>query len=90
MCAWWTREKVGEYFPIFSRDHPPLIEYLKKMKIIQEKSSPKITNEPVKLVLDNLRSLVGKMEACLLLWSVLTAGLAIIVTGYNNSVSKRK
>ncbi|XP_032666182.1 lipase maturation factor 2-like [Odontomachus brunneus] len=88
--AWWTREKLGEYFPIFSRDHPPLIEYLKKMKIIQEKPSSKITNEPAKLILDNLRSLVGKMEACLLLWSILTAGSAIIVTGYNNSVSKKK
>lgn len=88
--AWWTREKVGEYFPIFSQDHPPLIEYLKKMKILQEKPSTKVTNEPLKLILDNLRSLVGKTEACLLLWGVLTAGSAIIVTDYSRSVSKRK
>ncbi|EFN87863.1 lipase maturation factor 2 [Harpegnathos saltator] len=88
--AWWTREKIGEYFPIFSRDHPPLLEYLKNMKTLQDKPSPKITNETLRWILDCLRSLVGKMEACLLLWSVLTAGSAIIVTGYSNSISKKK
>lgn len=88
--AWWTREKMEEYFPIFSQDHPPLIEYLTKMKILQEKPGFKITNEPFKLILDNLRFLVGKVEASLFLWGVFTAGCTIIVTGYSNSVSKRK
>lgn len=88
--AWWTREKVGEYFPIFSRDHPPLIEYLTKMKILQEKPSVKVANEPVKLILSNFRSLVGKIEASLFLWGVFTAGCTVIVTGYSNSPSKKK
>lgn len=81
---------MGEYFPIFSRDHPPLIEYLTKMKILQEKPSSKVTNEPLKLILNNFRSLIGKMEASLFLWGVFTAGCVLIVTGYNNSVSKKK
>ncbi|CAK9830486.1 Lipase maturation factor 2 [Anthophora retusa] len=88
--AWWTREKVEEYFPIFSRDHPPLIEYLSKMKIIQDKPAFKVTNEPLKLLLDSIRSLVYKVEASLLLWGVFTAGCTIIMTNYNNSFLKKK
>jgi len=81
---------MGEYFPIYSQNHPPLIEYLTKMKILQEKPGFKITNEPLKLILDNLRSLVSKVEPSLILWSVFTAGWAVIITGYSNSVSKKK
>ncbi|KAL6268444.1 hypothetical protein P5V15_001579 [Pogonomyrmex californicus] len=88
--AWWTRERIGEYFPIFSQAHPPLIEYLTKMKILQEKPGFKITNEPFKLILDNLRSLIRKIESSLLLWSVFTAGCVVIITGYSSSVSKKK
>ncbi|XP_011689704.1 PREDICTED: lipase maturation factor 2-like isoform X1 [Wasmannia auropunctata] len=88
--AWWTRERIGEYFPIFSQSHPPLIEYLTKMKILQEKPAVKVTNEPLKLILDNLRSLVSKVEPSIILWGVFTAGCAIFITGYGNSVSKKK
>ncbi|XP_012264453.2 lipase maturation factor 2-like [Athalia rosae] len=79
--TWWTREKVGEYFPIFSRDHPPLIEYLTKMKIIQDMIEN--VNPTLKLILNSLRSMVSKIEASLLLWSVFAAGCAIIMSGYN-------
>lgn len=60
------------------------------MKILQEKPGFKVTNEPFKLILDNLRSLVSKVEPSLILWGVFTAGYAIILTGYSNSVSKKK
>ena len=82
--------KNREYFPIFSHDHPPLIEYLSKMKIIQDKPTFKVTNEPLKLLLDSIRSMVRKIEASLLLWGVFTAGCAIIMTNYNNSILKKK
>ncbi|KYQ50071.1 Lipase maturation factor 2 [Trachymyrmex zeteki] len=72
------------------QSHSPLIEYLTKMKILQEKPGFKVTNEPFKLILDNLRSLVSKVEPSLILWGVFTAGYAIILTGYSNSVSKKK
>ncbi|XP_029157826.1 lipase maturation factor 2-like [Nylanderia fulva] len=88
--AWWTREKVKEYFSTFSRDHPPFLDYIKKMKVIQDKPDFKVANEPLKLILDNLRSLVGKIEASLFLWGIFTAGCTVIVTGYSSSVSKKK
>lgn len=87
--AWWTREKVGEYFPVFSRDHPPLLEYLAKMKIIQDKAEPKVVNEPLKIVLDFLREAVTKIEASLLLWGVFTAGCAIIMTASSPTPKKK-
>ncbi|KZC09035.1 PREDICTED: lipase maturation factor 2-like [Dufourea novaeangliae] len=87
--AWWTREKVNEYFPIFSHDHPPLIEYLSKMKIIQDKPAFKVTNELLKLLLDSIRSVVSRIEASLLLWGVFTAGCAIVMTSYNNLTFKK-
>lgn len=88
--AWWTREKIAEYFPILSHDHSPLIEYLSKKKIIQDKPTYKVTNEPLKLFLDSVRSVIHKVEASLLLWGVFTAGYAIIITNYSSSVSKKK
>ncbi|KAL0116070.1 hypothetical protein PUN28_011138 [Cardiocondyla obscurior] len=89
--SWWTRERIGEYFPIFSKDHSPLLDYLTKIKIIQEKPGFKIANEPLKLILDYVRSLISKVEPSLILWGVLTAGCTIIITGnFNSSVSKKK
>ena len=72
---------MNDYFPVFSRDHPPLIEYLSKMKIIQDKDYPKVTNSTFKSILDFIRSLVSKVEATLLVWGVITAGCAIMMTG---------
>lgn len=43
-AAFWTREKVGEYFPIFAKDHAPLLDYLKSFKILgQEKKKESIS-----------------------------------------------
>jgi hypothetical protein len=44
MKATWTRQKVGEYFPVFSKDHAPLLDYLKNYKILSpEKGSEKLS-----------------------------------------------
>ncbi|RZF35032.1 hypothetical protein LSTR_LSTR009624 [Laodelphax striatellus] len=75
--TWWTREKVGEYFPVFSKDHPPLLDYLTNMNILSPRKS---TVSPViKGILDQLRAAFTKVDPCLLLWSILTAGCAIII-----------
>ncbi|XP_011865259.1 PREDICTED: lipase maturation factor 2-like [Vollenhovia emeryi] len=87
--AWWTRERIGEYFPVFSHSHPPLIEYLTKMKILQEKPAVKVANEPLKLILDSLRSLVSKAEPSLILWGFFTAGCTVFITGYSSSSKKK-
>lgn len=88
--SWWTREKVGEYFPIFSRDHPPLLEYLKKLNILQDKATIKITNKMMKTVLDYMRMATEKIEPSLLVWSIFIAGCAIIMTTKTTPQSKKK
>lgn len=88
---WWKREKVGEYFPIFSRDHPPLLEYLRNMKILPTASEQGGTESSsqvapwLKALLDHLRYLVSHVESSLLLWSIFSAGCAIITTTGSSS-----
>ncbi|PSN35844.1 Lipase maturation factor 2 [Blattella germanica] len=90
--TWWTREKVGEYFPIFSRDHPPLIDYLRKVKLLPDASETDSEVAPwLKAILDRLRHLVSHLESSILLWSLFSAGCAIILTtGSTNSASNKK
>ncbi|XP_034244722.1 lipase maturation factor 2-like [Thrips palmi] len=78
--SWWTREKVGEYFPIFTRDHPPLLDYLNTMKVL----SPSAKEEPpvawLKLALDFIRSFVALVEPSILLISLFISGCVLITT----------
>lgn len=41
---WWTREKIGEYFPVFSKDHPPLLDYLRTIKVLTQDKQQKLVN----------------------------------------------
>jgi hypothetical protein len=93
---WWTRQKVGEYFPIFSRDHPPLLDYLRNMKILTEASQQESMDlgsqvAPwLKALLDRLRYLVSHVEPSILLWSIFSAGCAIITaSGTSSTVIRR-
>nr|CAD7409137.1 unnamed protein product [Timema cristinae] len=90
--SWWTREEVREYFPIYSRDHAPLLDYLRNLKILPEKGtavpSSKV-NFVVKSVLDNLRLFVSHVEASILLWSIFMAGCVIIATKSTSQPSRK-
>lgn len=78
--TWWKREKQSEYLPIFSRDHPPLLDYLRKLKIVsQDIKEPPVTPW-LKYVLDRLRYIFSQLEPSLLLWSIFTAGCVINLT----------
>ncbi|KAJ9576239.1 hypothetical protein L9F63_006901 [Diploptera punctata] len=91
--TWWTREKVGEYFPVFTRDHPPLIDYLRNMKLLPESDSDSASNQVapwLKALLDQLRYLATRVESSLLMWSIFSAGCAIITITGPSSSSARK
>lgn len=81
--AWWKRERKGEYFPAFNKDSQGLVEYLKARNLL-----PPLTKQSVnpiwKSVLDSIRFLTNHLEATLLLWSIFTAGCAIITTTTKN------
>lgn len=76
--AWWTRERVGEYFPVFSKDHPPLLDYLRNLKIISHEPVKTVVAPWAKSILDQLRTIFSHFEGGMLLWSIFTAGTAII------------
>ncbi|XP_071440324.1 lipase maturation factor 2-like [Hetaerina americana] len=92
--SWWWREKIGEYFPIFAKDHSPLLEYLKKLKIIgqdtqssaggrgkgKDRKKDLWTNTWLISFLQFLRSLACQVEASIFLWSLFTAGCLIAFT----------
>ncbi|KAK9881471.1 hypothetical protein WA026_016355 [Henosepilachna vigintioctopunctata] len=77
--SWWTRTRQKEYFPSYSSDSPALTEYLKARNLIP--TTPKDAPNPIwKQILDKIRYVASHLEATLLLWSVFTAGCAIIST----------
>ncbi|EFA12890.2 lipase maturation factor 2 [Tribolium castaneum] len=77
--SWWVRQKVGEYFPAYTKESPALVDYLKARNLLP--TSSKQTVNPIwKQILDGVRYITGHLEATLLLWSVFTAGCAIITT----------
>ncbi|XP_044755218.1 lipase maturation factor 2-like [Coccinella septempunctata] len=81
--SWWTRVRQNEYFPAFSKDSPTLTDYLKARNLIP--TTPKYAPNPIwKQILDKIRYVASHMEATLLLWSVFTAGCAIISTSAKN------
>ncbi|KAG5889431.1 hypothetical protein JTB14_032764 [Gonioctena quinquepunctata] len=77
--AWWSRQKVSEYLPAFAKDSSFLIDYLRARNLLPTLSKDKV-NPLWKQVLDSIRYVINHLEATLLFWSVLTAGLAIICT----------
>lgn len=79
--SWWTREKVGEYFPIFTRDHPPLLDYLNSMKVLSSSiAKEEIPNSLLKTALDLIRSSVTYVEPSILLISLFITGCVLITT----------
>lgn len=79
---WWKREKSSEYFPIFAKDHAPLVDYLKSLKILDSKENIAKDNEKVlpwlKIALDALRNSIGRLDPVIFIWSVFSAGCAVI------------
>lgn len=60
------------------------------MKVLPDKTIVKVTNELLKSILDIIRMLLGKAEPSLLLWSVFTAGCALIMTSGVSPANKKK
>nr|XP_018910530.1 PREDICTED: lipase maturation factor 2-like [Bemisia tabaci] len=75
---WWTRKREGEYLPVFSKDHPPLLEYLRAQNILTSSKPKSITHPTVKEVLEKTRTIITAVEPYVLMWSLITAAFAII------------
>lgn len=77
--AWWIRERVGEYFPPYSKDSPALEDFLKARNLLPSSKVEEV-NPLWKQVLDVVRVAASQLEATLLFWSIFAAALAIVAT----------
>jgi len=65
---WWFREEQGEYLPILTRDHKPVVDFLKNQGILGLKSEIK-TDGVLTSVLDTLRNLSTTAPPHIQIWS---------------------
>nr|XP_022920242.1 lipase maturation factor 2-like [Onthophagus taurus] len=81
--SWWKREKIGEYFPAHAKDSASLLDTLKARNMLPNPIKREV--HPLwQQSLDSIRYVTGYMEASLLMWSIFTAGCAIITTTTRN------
>lgn len=79
---WWKREVDGDYLPIFTVDHAPLVEYLRKIGTIGTMDIP-ATNQPLQQLLDIIRSFLTAMDPELLVCSLFVSACILIWTKRN-------
>ena len=81
---WWTREEVGEYSPMISKDDPPAIrEYLTNIGILKPPSkSQKSTNKYLAKFLKFLRSQIIQPHHYIVLGLIIFMLSIIYLVGY--------
>ncbi|XP_069177985.1 lipase maturation factor 2 isoform X1 [Procambarus clarkii] len=75
--AWWKRTREADYLPIFTVDHAPLVEYLRKIGTIGTMDIP-ATNQPLQQGLNAIRNTVNTLDPALVLWGLFLTACAII------------
>ena len=76
---WWYRElaeRGSDYLPIFTANHPPLIDYLKNLKIIGKKEL-KSKNQLFVEILDKLWFLLNFSQPHIVIWGLLLSTMLI-------------
>jgi len=78
---WWTRDRSGEYMPIFSATHPPLVDFIKKLGYLEpDLAKNTVLNHSLKNVLDSVRSFTKSYRPEYIIWSSLLSFLLLIIT----------
>ncbi|XP_059468392.1 lipase maturation factor 2-like [Neocloeon triangulifer] len=75
--AWWTRVRKADYFPIYSVDHPPLLDFLKQHKVLGAKDWP-LRSHWLASLLEMIRT---KLDPSVFTWSILMAAFALVMSG---------
>ncbi|XP_042860415.1 lipase maturation factor 2-like [Penaeus japonicus] len=88
--SWWKRTHEGDYLPIFTVDHAPLVEYLRKIGTIGTMDIP-ATNQPLQHGLDMIRGWINFAAPEVLLWGLFVTACLITWTkrGVKPSMSYR-
>ncbi|ODN03967.1 Lipase maturation factor 2 [Orchesella cincta] len=57
---WWIRKREKEFMPMFSKDHPPLVNFVKNLGYLDPDYKPEQPSERIPFFLDKIRgSFVG-------------------------------
>eukprot|EP00092_Neocalanus_flemingeri_P022033 GFUD01023898.1.p1 GENE.GFUD01023898.1~~GFUD01023898.1.p1 ORF type:complete len:639 (+),score=170.92 GFUD01023898.1:81-1997(+) len=64
---WWSREEQGEYMPILTKDHKPLIDFLTNQGILG--LTPEKTSVVATKLLDSVRSMTTLAPPHIQIWS---------------------
>ncbi|XP_021963307.1 lipase maturation factor 2 [Folsomia candida] len=75
---WWTRKRDKEYMPIFSKDHAPLVDFIKNLGYLDKDVQTPKESQFITEMLDSIRTLteVGRPE--FIVWGAIASLLAII------------
>jgi len=73
---WWSREEQGEYMPILTRDHKPVIDFLTNQGILGL-TPEKHSNAVIAQVLEKVRSLTTLAPPHIQIWSYAWLALTI-------------
>jgi len=88
---WWTRERSEEYMPTFSVDHAPLVEFISKLGYLEQDVPPKaLWNTNLAKGLDTIRLNLQDFRPEHVIWSLLFAIIAIVLTGNMFSTGSHK
>jgi len=77
---WWSRKKDKEYMPIFSKDHPPLVEFVKNLGYLDADLKATEQSKVLALSLDKIREAFEGTRPEYVIWGALIALLSIIFT----------
>lgn len=77
--VWWKRRLEGDYHPIFTVDHAPLVEYLRQIGTIGTMDIP-ATNQPFQHALHSLRTYVSALDPAMFLWCLCITACVIMWT----------
>ncbi|KAF2355590.1 Lipase maturation factor, partial [Trinorchestia longiramus] len=78
--SWWRRREEGEYFPVFTATHPPLLQYLKQVGVLGGTAPNACTNPRICGALDWLYQQHCDLDPVLLLYGVVSAVLIVAWT----------
>jgi len=78
---WWKRKLEKDFLPTYSVEHPPLVDFMKKLGYLEPDVQVKgSTGESIQRVLDSIRNFVLPYRPEYLIWASITALVAITAT----------
>jgi hypothetical protein len=76
----WIRKREKEFMPMFSKDHPPLVNFVKNLGYLDADYKPEQPSERIPFFLDKIRSTFAGTRPEYIMWGCLSTMFLIIFT----------